>query len=39
MPLLRPRAFVVSPFGTKPGRDGGPIDFNAVFAELIQPGK
>jgi hypothetical protein len=37
MPLLRPRAFVVSPFGTKPGRDGSPIDFNAVFAELIQP--
>jgi tetratricopeptide (TPR) repeat protein len=37
MPLLRPRAFVVSPFGTKPGRDGSPIDFDAVFAELFQP--
>ena len=37
MPLLRSRAFVVSPFGTKPGRDGRPIDFDAVFADLIQP--
>ena len=37
MPLLRSRAFVVSPFGTKPGRDGSPIDFDAVFADLIQP--
>jgi tetratricopeptide (TPR) repeat protein len=37
MPLQRPRAFVVSPFGVKPGLDGSPIDFNSVFAELIQP--
>jgi tetratricopeptide (TPR) repeat protein len=25
------------PFGSKPGRDGKPIDFNRVFAELIVP--
>ena len=37
MPLLPSRAFVVSPFGTKPGRDGSPIDFDAVFADLIRP--
>jgi len=33
----QPHAFVVMPFGTKPGRDGQPIDFNAVFERFIQP--
>ena len=37
MPLQRPRAFVVSPFGLKPGLNGTPIDFNSVFSELIEP--
>lgn len=37
MPLQRPRAFVVSPFGLKPGLNGTSIDFNSVFAELIEP--
>jgi len=26
-----------SPFGTKPGRDGGPIAFDVIFAQLVQP--
>jgi tetratricopeptide (TPR) repeat protein len=34
---MRPHAFVAMPFGTKPGHDGAPIDFNRVFAELIRP--
>lgn len=25
------------PFGTKPGADGAPIDFNRVYAELLKP--
>jgi hypothetical protein len=33
----RAHAFVAMPFGSKPGRDGKPIDFNRVFAELIVP--
>src|SRR5512134_1092312 len=37
MQLQRPRAFVVSPFGVKPGLNGTPIDFNSIFAELVQP--
>src|SRR5512144_2487206 len=37
MPLQRPRAFIVSPFGVKPGLDGTPIDFDSVFAELTKP--
>ena len=32
-----PHAFVVMPFGQKPGPDGAPIDFNRVYEELIQP--
>ena len=34
---MRPHAFVAMPFGTKPGADGRPIDFNRVFAELLKP--
>ena len=33
----QPHAFVVMPFGSKPGPDGQPIDFNAVFERFIQP--
>jgi hypothetical protein len=36
MPAKR-HAFVVMPFGTKPDAHGNPIDFNAVFNELLQP--
>jgi tetratricopeptide (TPR) repeat protein len=35
--LCRPHAFVVMPFGTKTAADGSSIDFNRVYAELIQP--
>ena len=35
--FCRPHAFVVMPFGTKPAADGSSIDFNRVYAELIQP--
>lgn len=34
---MRPHAFIAMPFGTKPGPDGTPIDFNRIYAELIQP--
>jgi tetratricopeptide (TPR) repeat protein len=34
---MRPHAFVAMPFGTKPGHDGQPIDFNRVYAELLKP--
>jgi tetratricopeptide (TPR) repeat protein len=30
-------AFVAMPFGRKPGPDGGDVDFNRVFHELIAP--
>lgn len=30
-------AFVAMPFGTKPGPDGHPIDFNRVYSELLGP--
>ena len=33
----RPHAFVVMPFGSKPGGDGVLIDFNRVYGDLIQP--
>ena len=33
----QPHAFVVMPFGEKPGKDGTLINFNRVYAELIQP--
>jgi tetratricopeptide (TPR) repeat protein len=32
-----PHAFVAMPFGTKPGADGTPIDFNRIFGELLEP--
>ena len=34
---MKPHAFVAMPFGTKPGADGTPIDFNRVYAELLRP--
>jgi tetratricopeptide (TPR) repeat protein len=33
----RPHAFVAMPFGSKPGPDGKPIDFNRVYNEYIRP--
>jgi tetratricopeptide (TPR) repeat protein len=33
----KPHAFVAMPFGTKPGADGQPVDFNRVYAEYIRP--
>src|SRR3972149_6028657 len=33
----RPHAFVVMPFGSKPGPDGQLIDFNRVFEDYIRP--
>ena len=33
----KPHAFVAMPFGTKPGADGQPIDFNRVYKEYIGP--
>ena len=33
----RPHAFVAMPFGSKPGPDGKPIDFNRVYSEYIHP--
>jgi tetratricopeptide (TPR) repeat protein len=32
-----PHAFVVMPFGSKPGADGVLINFNSVYADLIRP--
>ena len=34
---MKPHAFVAMPFGTKPGHDGKPIDFNRVYGEYIGP--
>lgn len=34
---IKPHAFVAMPFGTKPGPDGAPVDFNRVYEELIRP--
>ena len=34
---MKPHAFIAMPFGTKPGHDGQPIDFNRVFTMLIRP--
>src|SRR4029453_16066978 len=34
---VRPHAFVVMPFGTKPGADGKDIDFNRVYDDYIKP--
>jgi tetratricopeptide (TPR) repeat protein len=36
MPSAR-RAFVVMPFGAKPGPDGAPIDFDAIYDQLLAP--
>jgi tetratricopeptide (TPR) repeat protein len=33
----QPLCFVLMPFGAKPGADGGSIDFDAVYRELIAP--
>ena len=35
---MTPHAFVAMPFGTKPGADGTPIDFNRIYAELLDAG-
>lgn len=32
----RPRAFIVMPFGLKPGLDGTPIDFDAIYESLLK---
>jgi len=34
---MKPHAFIAMPFGTKPGPDGQPIDFNRVYAEFLKP--
>ena len=34
---MTPHAFIAMPFGTKPGADGLPIDFNRIFGELLEP--
>lgn len=34
---MTPHAFIVMPFGTKPGADGRPVDFDRVFKELLEP--
>lgn len=35
--LAKPHAFVVMPFGIKPGPDGASIDFNLVYSQYIAP--
>jgi len=34
---MKLHAFIAMPFGTKPGADGKPIDFNRVYEEYIKP--
>ncbi len=34
---MKPHAFIAMPFGTKPGPDGQPIDFNRVYTEFLKP--
>jgi hypothetical protein len=34
---MEPRGFVAIAFGTKPNREGTPVDFDRVYAELIKP--
>jgi len=34
---MKPHAFIAMPFGTKPGADGKPIDFNRIHDELLRP--
>lgn len=36
-PNLKLHAFVAMPFGTKPDAAGNPVDFNAVYDDLIRP--
>lgn len=35
--IARPHAYVVMPFGQKAGRDGALVNFNSIYADLIQP--
>lgn len=34
---MKLHAFIAMPFGTKPGADGKPIDFNRIYNEYIKP--
>ena len=34
---MKPHAFVAMPFGKKPGQEGTPIDFNAIYKDLLKP--
>jgi tetratricopeptide (TPR) repeat protein len=34
---MKPHAFIAMPFGTKPGPDGQPVDFNRVYEEYLKP--
>jgi tetratricopeptide (TPR) repeat protein len=34
---MKLHAFVAMPFGKKPGYDGTPIDFNAIYNDLLKP--
>lgn len=34
---MRPLCFVAMPFGTKPDGNGGNIDFDAVYAQILKP--
>jgi len=34
---MKPHVFVAMPFGTKPGHDGKPIDFNRVYEDYLVP--
>lgn len=35
--MMRPLCFVLMPFGVKPSSDGGTIDFDAVYKEILAP--
>jgi hypothetical protein len=34
---MKPHAFIAMPFGKKPGLEGTPIDFNAIYKDLLKP--
>ena len=34
---MKPHVFVAMPFGTKPGHDGKPIDFNRIYDDYLVP--
>ena len=34
---MKPHAFIAMPFGTKADAEGHPIDFNAVYEQLLKP--